>query len=125
MCELIKSLENLSLHSPAARAAIDEIQRLREENERLLFANRYSTDMFNQVNDARKEAEEKVANLESRLTTCVLDIQDWFETHACKQVSSSVSETCLWASRQVGVYAEEAGLMPGASDPTVAGSGKG
>lgn len=120
MPELIKSLESLSLSSPAGQVAIDEIRRLREENERLLLANRNSVNMLNQVNNALREADEQVAQLKLRLSRQCLDIQDWFENHACKHPSASMSESCLWASRQVGVYAKEAGLMPGAGDSTAA-----
>jgi hypothetical protein len=58
-------------HHWQAGCAIEQLatenETLREENERLLFANLYNTDMFNQMNDARKEAEQERDQLKAQV----------------------------------------------------------
>jgi hypothetical protein len=61
-------------HHWQAGCAIEQLatenETLREENERLLFANLYNTDMFNQMNDARKEAEQERDQLKAVIAQC-------------------------------------------------------
>jgi cell division septum initiation protein DivIVA len=67
-------------HHWQAGCAIEQLatenETLREENERLLFANLYNTDMFNQMNDARKEAEQERDQLKAQINGMKQAIDD-------------------------------------------------